>query len=323
MRPSFSLGSLLTVNDVIECTKTISRYKTDTVWIPETWGMECFAIMGAVSQILDNTRIGSSIINIYSRSPSLVAMGAITADSLSSGRLILGLGASSRPIVESFHGAKYDSPIARMREYVNIIRLACSGQSLDYTGEFFKLSGFKSLIKPVRKKIPIYLAGVGPQMLQIASEIADGAILYLRPLSELHNTSNLLVKHNPNFDVACQIITAISLDDEAAIKRAKSTISFYISVGRVYREFLESNGYKSQTREIFAEYKKTGVPQQPSLVPDSMVSDLAICGTPDTCTEQLAKFIDAGVTHPILQFNPIGNVAESFKLACSTFSEIQ
>lgn len=323
MHVSYSLGSLLTVSDVLECARTLTGYKLDTVWIPETWGMECFAMMGAVSQTLVRPRIGSSIINIYSRSPSLVAMGAVTADSLSGGRMILGIGASSRPIVESFHGAKYDSPLARMREYVDVLRLACSGARIDHTGEFFTLSGFRVLIEPVRKRIPIYLAAVGPQMVRLASEIADGVILYLRPLDELRKTARIITKDRPDFDVACQIITAVSDDEEAAIQRAKSTISFYVAVSQVYREFLEQNGFKSQTDAIIAEYQKTRAPYNPSLVSDSMVKSLAICGTPASCTGQLARFTDAGVRHPILQFNPVGNVAESFKLVCATFSEEQ
>lgn len=318
---SYSLGSLLSVNDVLGCARTLADYKINTVWIPETWGMECFSMMGAISQKLDNVRIGSSIINIYSRSPALVAMGAVTADSLSGGNAILGLGASSPAIVESFHGSKYDSPLERMREYVQIIRLVCSGEKIKHTGRFFSLSDFRILIKPPRTRIPIYLAAVGPQMLKLATEIADGAILYLRPLDELKKTSRKITSQNPDFDVGCQIITAVSHDSESAIKRAKSTISFYVAVSRVYREFLAGCGYTSETSAIAAEYTKTKIPQNPSLVPDSMVDDLAICGTPESCRTQLRRFVDAGVTHPILQFNPVGNVAESFLLACNTFSE--
>ncbi len=321
MRVSYSLGSLLTVNDVLECASTLTHYDIDTVWIPETWGMECFSIMGAVSQRLDGPKIGSSIINVYSRSPALVAMGAITADQLSGGRTVLGLGASSRPIVENLHGTEYASPLARICEYVEIIRLATSGQKINHDGRFYSLSGFQSLIKPRRKKIPICLAAVGPQMLELATEIADGAILYLRPLEELKETSHKIASKTTDFDIACQIITAVSDDADAAIRRAKSTISFYVAVSSVYREFLAGHGYRSETAAIAAEYEKTRDPMNPSLVPDSMAADLAICGSPESCRSQLRRFADTGLTHPILQFNPVGDVAESFRLVCDTFSE--
>lgn len=321
MRVSYSLGSLLSVDNVLECARNLESHDIDTVWIPETWGMECFSMMGAISQILTKPRIGSSIINIYSRSPSLVAMGAVTSDTLNGGRTILGLGTSSPAIVKSLHGTEYEAPLERMREYVDIIRLACSGKKIEYNGKFFSLSGFRILIRPVREKIPIYMAAVGPRMLETALEIADGTILYLRPLKELKNTINKMSLQKPDFDVACQIITAISEDIDAAQRRAKSTISFYIAVSNVYSDFLALNGYAKEAETIRAEYKKTGVPQQPELVPDSMVSELAICGEPESCREQLQKFKDAGVNHPILQFNPVGDVSESFNLVCRTFSE--
>ena len=122
MRIACSLGSLLSVNQVIECSKILSSTNIDSIWIPETWGMENFSMLSAVSETTTQN-IGSSIINIYSRSPSTIAMGAMTVDTLSKGRLILGLGTSSLPIVEDFHGAVFEKPVQRMREYVEIIRL--------------------------------------------------------------------------------------------------------------------------------------------------------------------------------------------------------
>ena len=106
MRLAYSLGSLLSVEQMLECSELLSHRKVDTIWIPETWGMENFSILSMISQKVSLAKIGSSIINIYSRSPALIAMGAATIDVLSNGRLVLGLGTSSIPIVEDFHGSK-------------------------------------------------------------------------------------------------------------------------------------------------------------------------------------------------------------------------
>src|SRR5207302_4512344 len=119
--------SLLSINEIHECSKILSKYDPDSVWIPETWGMEGMSILATISQIVKNSKIGSSIINIYSRTPSLIAMGAATLDTLSNGRLILGLGTSSESIVQEWHGLTFDQHIQRMREYVEIIRLIMSG----------------------------------------------------------------------------------------------------------------------------------------------------------------------------------------------------
>ena len=118
MRIACSLGSLLSVEQVLQCTKIISETEIDSIWIPETWGMENFSMLGAVANMTKTQNIGSSIINLYSRSPSTITMGAGTIDTLSDGRLILGLGTSSMAIVEDFHGEKFEKPVQRMREYV-------------------------------------------------------------------------------------------------------------------------------------------------------------------------------------------------------------
>ena len=115
MRIACSLGSLLSVNEVLECSEIISKTNVDSIWIPETWGMENFSMLGAISEKTINQKIGSSIINIYSRTPSTIAMGAATTDILSNGRLVLGLGTSSEPIIEDFHGEKFENPIQRMK----------------------------------------------------------------------------------------------------------------------------------------------------------------------------------------------------------------
>jgi 5,10-methylenetetrahydromethanopterin reductase len=123
LRIGFSLGSLLSINDLLECSKILSKHRFDSVWIPETWGMDCSSVMSTVSQIVRTSKIGSSIMNIYSRSPALVAMTAATLDTISNGRFILGLGTSSQAIVNDWHGLKFEDPVNRMHEYVEIIRL--------------------------------------------------------------------------------------------------------------------------------------------------------------------------------------------------------
>ena len=320
MRLSYSLGSLLTIEQVLECSKKLDQLKPDTIWIPETWGMENFSMLSLVSKENPTSKIGSSIINIYSRSPSLVAMGAVTVDTVSNGRLILGLGTSSQPLVEDFHGSKFEKPVKRMEEYVKIIRLIFAGKTINYSGDFFTLKNFSLLIKPPRNDIPIYLAAVNQKMVELAWNVADGVIFYLRPKNELKSTLATM-QAKKKIDASIQIITCVHPDSEKAINRAKKTLAFYVSVGKIYREFLASNGFENETKNIFEEYKKTGLKNNFELVPDSMVKELCISGTPDECKKQLQGFYETGIDLPIIQFNPIDNVQESFDLVTSTFSE--
>ena len=318
MRISCSLGSLLSVEEVLKCSEAISKTNIDALWVPETWGMENFSMLSAISSKTTTQKIGSSIINIYSRSPSAIAMGASTVDILSNGRLILGLGTSSLPIVETFHGYKFEKPLQRMREYVEIIRLVLSGKQINYDGEIFNLKNFRLLIKPKRKNIPIYLAAVNQKMVELTWDIGDGVIFYLRPINEMKKTIKKM-QSKKKIDVTCQLITCVSNDADIAIERAKKTIAFYVSVGKIYREFLAKNGLHTETSNIFNEFKESGLKSNHELVSDSMLQSLAVSGTSEDCKKQVEKFANIGIDQPIFQFNPVGDTIESFKLFKKTF----
>ena len=318
-RLSYSLGSLLSIDEVLECSQKLNEIKPEVQWIPETWGMENFSMLGLASKENTFSKIGSSIINIYSRSPSLIAMGASTVDTVSNGRLILGLGTSSVPIVENFHGNSFDSPVQRMKEYVEIIRLALQGEKINYSGKIFTLKDFSLLTKPLRKEIPIYLAAINQKMVEMTWDIADGVIFYLRSKNEMKETISKM-QEKKKIDTTLQIITCIDEDGEKARIRAKKTLSFYIAVGKIYREFLESTGYSEEVQHIYDEYKKTGLNKLQEFVPEEMLDDLCIAGTPDTAIKKLNEFRNIGIDLPIIQFNPIGDVKESFELLTKTFS---
>ncbi len=316
MRLGFSLGSLLSLDEIMECSKVLSRYNPDSIWVPETWGMECCSVMSALSQITKKPKIGSSIMNIYSRTPALISMAASTLDIISNGRFILGLGTSSQSIVDEWHGLEFNRPLARMKEYVEIIRLAISGNKVNYTGKFFKLRNFTLLIKPTRDHIPIYLAAINQNMVELTWNIADGVIFYLRPLAELQYTISKM-QQRKKIDVACQLITCVSEDKDEAIERAKKTIAFYVSVGKIYRVFLAHNGFEKEACAIFNEYQKSGLKNNYTEVSDDMVEALSVCGTPLEVSKKIKRFVNAGVDLPILQFNPTGDVTKSFKLLIS------
>jgi 5,10-methylenetetrahydromethanopterin reductase len=320
MKLSYSLGSLLSIEDLLKCAEKTTKTNPDTVWVPETWGMENFAMLSAVSA-RTKSKIGSSIINIYSRSPALIAMGAATIDTISNQRLTLGLGTSSVPIIQGLHGYRFEKPLQRVKETVEIIRLALSGKKIDYTGKIFALRGFTLLIKPPRQHIPIYIAAINQKMTELTWRIGDGVIFYLRPISEMKETISKM-QNKRKIDVACQLITSVSEDGDQAKERVRKTLAFYISVGEIYRKFLAENGFKKETDDIYQEYLKSGLKSNHELIPDSMLQSLTIAGSPQECKKQLKRFYDAGITHPIIQFNPSGEVGKSFDLFTKTFSDV-
>jgi len=157
-------------------------------------------------------------------------------------------------------------------------------------------------------------------MVDLTWDIGDGVIFYLRPLNEMKETITKM-QSKKKIDVTCQIITSVAEDSDVAIDRAKKTLAFYVSVGKIYREFLAKNGFKNETSNIFDEFKKSGFKSNHELVSDSMLQSLCISGNPDECKKQLQNFHETGIDLPIIQFNPIGDTSESFELMKKTFLE--
>jgi 5,10-methylenetetrahydromethanopterin reductase len=319
----YSLGPLLSMREILLCAKMADQQENvDSLWVPESWGRESFATLGAISQVTRKVSLGTSIINIYSRTPAIVAMAATTLDMLSDNRTIIGLGASTAAIVENWHGLKFNRPASRMKEYIECLRLMTRGEKVKYNGEFFQINNFKILHQPQRENIPIFMAAVNKKMVSMASKLADGILLYLRPHEELKRTVNELKQatKGKSFEIACSFICAISnKEPEKARARAATTLAFYIAVGEYYSKFLADNGFKIEVEEITAEYRKAGADNAAKYVSDRMLSSLVICGSSEECRESLSKFLSTGITLPIIQFNPIGESESSFKEMISAF----
>jgi len=319
----FSLGPLLSMDDLLRCAKMADQQQNiDSLWIPESWGRESFSSLGAISQITKNVRLGTSIIGIYSRTPAITAMAATTLDMLSGNRIVIGLGASTPAIVENWHGVHFDMPARRMKEYIELVRLMTQGEKVNYSGKFFKINNFKMLHQPQRKHIPIFMAAINKKMISIASDLADGILLYLRPFEELNKIAYELKQatKGKGFEIACSFICAISnKEPQKARDRAARTLAFYVAVGKYYSNFLAENGFRAEVQEIIEEYKKSGAESAAKYVSDNMLSSLAICGSSEECRESLSKFVSTGITLPILQFNPLGDSESSFMEMLSTF----
>jgi len=319
----YSLGPLLSMREVLACAKMADSHQSvDSLWVPESWGRESFATLGAMSQVTKKVRLGTSIINIYSRTPATVAMAATTLDMLSDNRTVIGLGASTAAIVESWHGLKFERPVSRMREYIECLRLMTSGEKVNYSGKFFKINNFKILHQPQRKQIPIFMAAVNKKMVSLASELADGILLYMRPLDELRKTVLDLKRSmkGGNLEIACSFICALSnKEPEKARERAAKTLAFYVAVGKYYSKFLSENGFRNEVEQITAEYVSGGADAAARFVSNKMLDSLAICGSGEECRKSLARFVSAGITLPIIQLNPVGDSESSFREMLSTF----
>jgi 5,10-methylenetetrahydromethanopterin reductase len=304
----YSIGSLLELKEILEFASIVDKNENiHSIWAPESWGKEVFSTLGAISQVTNRVKIGTSIVNIYSRSPATIGMGGITLDTLSNRRVILGLGTSTSVLVENLHGIKFEKPLIRMKEYVQSIKLLLKAKYVTYHGQTVNIKNFK-LLEHSRDDIPIYVAAVNPGMINIASKYADGIILYLKPKDELKMAiDNIKFKdQNQEFMKAFVIITSVSNKDPSlASLRAARTLAFYISVGRIYYESLVKTKYKPIVERIYNDYNKYGLTESMRNITDEMLNDFVITGSINDCNSQIKRWKKIGIDLPILQMNPV------------------
>lgn len=310
-------SSLFSTQDILEFAKLLdNKPQVDSIWIPESWGREAFVMLGAIASLTSKIKLGTSIVSMFSRSPATTAMAASTLDIISKNRTVIGIGASTPILAENWHGTKFEFPLKRMKEYVICFKIISSGETINFDGDFFKLKNMKIMHPSTRKKIPVFLGAVNSGMIKLATDIADGTILYLRPFDELKETvkhiRSLTSKESKNFEISSVFITAISNRyPELARRRAAKTLAFYVAVGKYYNEFLSSHGFKNEVEQISNDYLINGIDNISKFVTDYMLDSLTICGTVEDCIRSLRRFVSCGISLPILQINPVKDNSES------------
>ena len=313
----YNPSSLFNTQDILEFAKQLDyKPQVNSLWIPESWGREAFVMLGAIGAMTRRLKLGTSIVSMFSRSPATLAMAASTLDNITLNRTIIGIGASTPILAEDWHGIKFIHPLDRMREYVTCFKIISSGETINFDGNFFKLKNIKIMHPSQRREIPVFLGAVNPGMIKLATEIANGIILYLSPLSELKKTveriKSLTSRKSKSFEICSVFITAISNKyPDLARERAAKTLAFYVAVGKYYTEFLSSHGFKNQVEQITTEYQNHGIENISKFVTDPMLDSLTIYGTTEDCIKSLKRFVSCGVSLPILQVNPVKDNKQS------------
>jgi alkanesulfonate monooxygenase SsuD/methylene tetrahydromethanopterin reductase-like flavin-dependent oxidoreductase (luciferase family) len=293
----------------------------DSLWIDETWGTDAVTEMTEAVYMTDRIKIGSGIMNVFSRSPGVIASTFATLDERSGGRMIVGLGTSGANVIEHFHGVPYAHPLRRLREYVEIINLLVRGERLLYEGELFNLSrGFRLNLTRVRDHIPIYIAAISPASIVQTGEIADGIIPIHWPKDHyelvrkrLERGAQRSGRSGNDVTIAPYLTTGYVTDESKRAeveRRTKQPIAWYIGrMGVFYKEMLAREGYPDETAAIEAAW---GNGQDAALdtVPDYMAKNINVVGTPQEIHAQLVELVANGVDAPLLNM-PAGNPDEA------------
>ncbi|MHA2497825.1 MAG: LLM class flavin-dependent oxidoreductase [Candidatus Hodarchaeales archaeon] len=302
----------------------------DSIWVPEIWGRDAFTFLTQLAEKTTRVRIGSGIVNVFSRSPATLATTAASIDEISNGRFVLGLGLSGPIVIQDWHGAKWSKPLQRTREYFEIIRLILSGERVNYDGQIFKLKNFRlpGHFKPVRSNLPLFLAALGPKNIALAGEIADGLFPIWMPGSKsremIVNVQNsAAAAGRPKIEVAQFILTAVSEQDpEHAKMLMRQHMAYYIAgMGTFYANLLSRLGYADEVREIRLAWDVDYTEMAAVKVSDRLLDELAVVGTPHDCIQKMFyTYEPAGVDTAIIMM-PYGISPEMALETMNTFAQ--
>ncbi len=270
----------------------------DRVWLPESWGRDAVTVLTRIATETEQIGIGPSILNVYSRSPALLAQTAVTLGEVSAGRLRVGVGPSGPAVVEGWHGVEFDRPLRRTREYVEIFRTITAGESLEYDGDVFSVSGFRLRCEPPDEPIPIDAAGMGPKSVELAGRFADGwhAIVFTPEgfrdrLEDLHRGIELGGRDQNDVRVSLSVTACALEDGERARELARGHVAFYVAaMGTYYRDSLARQGYASEADAIAAAWANGDREEATALVDDELLDALCAAGTPERARSELEKF---------------------------------
>jgi F420-dependent oxidoreductase-like protein len=292
----------------------------DTVWVAEAYGFDSPTLMGYLAARTETVEIGSAILNIYSRTPALLAQTAAGLDNVSGGRAILGLGASGPQVIEGWHGLPYDKPLGRTREVVDIVRRALRREVVTNDG-IFKLplpegqgtglgKPLKMLTRPERPSVPIWVASLGKKNVQGTAEYADGWLphLYAPELADKVWGESLRKGAEKRSDelgplqVAAGGMVAIGEDVKGMLDFARPMFALYIggmgAKGKnFYNDLVREYGYEEEAEQIQELYLDGKKEEAAALVPVELLEMCNLVGPESYVKERIAAFAESGVTH--------------------------
>ena len=284
-----------------------------TFWTGESWGRDAFTVLTLLACHTNSLRLGTGIVPVFSRTPALLAQSIASLDLISRGRATLGLGTSGRTVIEDWHGLPYRHPLDRTREYLEIIRLALSGEAVNYQGRFFELRRFRLGLSPVQQRLPIFLASLGPKNLELTGQVADGWLpiwVDNRRLPDLKETVAKAAaragRDISEITVAPQILCyAADTDEELsqAAAQVRGHMAYYIGgMGSYYYNLFSRFGYKAEADKVRQAWADRRWDQAAAAITDEMLENITVLGDADTCRAKLEQFRHNGADMPVVAF---------------------
>lgn len=298
----------------VELAQEAERLGFDSVWSAEAYGSDAFTPLAWVGAQTKTIKLGTGIVQLSARTPTAVAMTALTLDHLTNGRLILGLGVSGPQVVEGWYGQPFPKPLARTREYIDIIRKVLKREApvtnagphypLPYPGGTGLGKPLKSIVHPLRADIPIYLAAEGTKNVALATEVADGwlPIFYSPYQPEVFEES--LRGAPPGFEIPCTTTVVVTDDVAGGLGMVKFFLAFYIGgMGakevNFHYDIVGRFGYAKEAEKVQALFLEGKRAEAVAAVPDDLADEISLVGPASRIKERLEAWIKSPVTQLI------------------------
>lgn len=318
--------------DAVEAIRTAEEIGFDSVWTAEAYGSDVFTPLAWWGASTSRVKLGTNITQMSARTPTATAMAALTLDHLSGGRFVLGLGASGPQVVEGWYGQPYPKPLARTREYIDIVRKVIARQQpVTHDGEFFQLpldggtglgKPLKSTVHPLRPHIPIYLAAEGPKNVALAAEICDGwlAVFFSPKSNDFYRAAldeGFARRTTPDtestaeFEVAASVPMIVHDDVEEAADLVRPSLALYIGGmgaknANFHRNVFDRMGYEEVADKVQDLYLAGHKAEAAGAIPTQLVEDVALIGPAEKIRDDLAAWEESVVTTLLVRGDSAG-----------------
>ncbi len=273
------------------------------VWSAEADGADAFTPLALAAAWEPRLRLGTAIVPAFTRAPACMAQSVATLADAAPGRFAFGIGTSSNVIVERWNGVPFVEPYKRVRDMVRFLKAALGGEKVTQTYDTFEVQGFKLGVRP--EVLPkILVAALRPGMLRLAGREADGAIINWLSAEDVSKVAPIVQAEGPDKEIVCRIFVCPSDDLEAVRAGAKFAIAAYLNVP-VYAAFHEWLGRGDVLGGMWEAWKAGDRKAALAAIPDSLVDELVVHGTPEQCRARIQHYFDNGVTSSSLALMPL------------------
>ena len=311
--------SHLSITAMQELARLAERRGYASVWLPESPGREVFTELTALAVSTERLRIGTGIVPVFARLPTVAAAAMNTAASLAPGRVILGLGIGHRPAIEGGHGVAFSRPFQHTREFAAIARqLLREGQIASYQGDIYQIRHFQ-FDAPPPQPVPVFLAALRPQMLQLAGAVADGVLMnwasldYLpEAIAHIRQGAAAAGRRPEEIEIACYLRTCVTDQPDVVETACREQLARYGSM-TYYQRYFERIGFVDEAAAIAEAWGRGDREAAVAAVTTPMIQATTIYGSAETCRQRLQAYREAGLQHPIIAPFPIGEpIQETF-----------